>query len=66
MPTPIDWGDEPTRMRNILGDLGCPHGRFDYCYVCDELEIEAQAMIDEGGPPFDSGEVMPEGGEFVE
>jgi hypothetical protein len=48
-------------MRNILGELGCPHGRFDYCYVCEQLEIEAQRELD-----FDSGEVTPEGGEFVE
>lgn len=53
MPSPIDWGDEPPRMRNILGGVGCPHGRFDYCYVCEQLEREAQEVMEnEGGTYF--------------
>jgi hypothetical protein len=68
-------------MSNIRDGVGCPHGRLDFCYVCDELEIEAQRMVDEGGPPspfedadqdrydnrdpVESGDV-PEGGEFIE
>ena len=121
MPTPIEWADEPQRMSNIRDGVGCPHGRLDYCYVCEQLEIEARQVfenvedlieeiapecgatyVDEKGmvrcqlsPPhdgphtamsmvfngldaigwggslrkptaFDSGEVTPEGGEFVE
>jgi hypothetical protein len=49
-PTPVEWADEVDRMSNINLHVGCPHGRLGPCYACDQLNLEAQAMLDEGGP----------------